>query len=242
MNTWFSSDFHYNHKNIVRGTSEWEDVNSQRTRNFQTLEEHNEILIKNINNSVKKDDTLYFLGDWSFGGIDAIWNFRKQLNCQNIHLIYGNHDHHIEKNSNYIIPENDIDYYETLFNERMANTESCRTINLQSLFKSVSHYKELKINKRHFILCHFAMRVWNKSYKGSIMLYGHSHGTLDQLQPEFTSPTWIGDSYFIKNYKTMDVGIDTHKDFRPYHINEIIEIMDKKEVLLGIDHHSEKTN
>lgn len=85
------------------------------------------------------------------------------------------------------------------------------------------------------------MRVWNKSHKGSIMLYGHSHGTLDQLQPQFTSPTWIGDQYFIKNYKTMDVGVDTNNLF-PYHIDEILDIMKEKEVLLGVDHHSKNTN
>ncbi len=240
MNTWFASDFHYNHKNIVRGTSDWEDKNSQRTRDFKTLEEHNERLVKNINTCVKKDDTLYFLGDWSFGGIDAIWNFRKQLICQNIHLIYGNHDQHIEANKLIEVSKEDIDKYDIGYDPLLVR--GLYYIELQDLFSSVSHYKELKINGRHFILCHFAMRVWNKSHKGSIMLYGHSHGTLDQLQPEFTSPTWIGDNYYIKNFKTMDVGIDTHKDFRPYHINEIIEIMDKKKILLNIDHHSEKTN
>tara|TARA_R110000868_G_scaffold14414_2_gene66997 strand:- start:15350 stop:16072 length:723 start_codon:yes stop_codon:yes gene_type:complete len=240
MNIWFSSDFHYNHKNIVRGTSEWEDKNSQRTRNFLTLEEHNETLIKNINLSVKPDDTLYFLGDWSFGRIDAIWNFRKQLICKNIHFIYGNHDQHIEANKTIGVTDQDVEEYELTID--MYKYKGLNQLHLQNLFSSVSYYKELKINGRHFVLCHFAMRVWNKSHKGSIMLYGHSHGTLDQLQPEFTAPTWIGDNYYIKNYKTMDVGIDTHKDFRPYHINEIIEIMDKKEILLNIDHHSEKTN
>ena len=44
------------------------------------------------------EDTLYHLGDWSFGGIENIWNFRKRINCKNIYLVPGNHDHHIKKN------------------------------------------------------------------------------------------------------------------------------------------------
>jgi hypothetical protein len=39
----------------------------------------------------------------------------------------------------------------------------------------------------------------------------------------------------------MDVGVDTHPEFRPYHINEIIKIMDKIPVNF-IDHHEESTN
>lgn len=90
INTYFTSDTHYAHKNIVRGTTEWlgdEDkgqASVDRTRNFNTLEEHNQILIDNINQLVKENDVLYHLGDWSFGGYDNIWNFRKQLKCKNI--------------------------------------------------------------------------------------------------------------------------------------------------------------
>ncbi len=61
------------------------------------------------------------------------------------------------------------------------------------------------------------------------------------MAPEISNPTWIGDQYFIKNFKTMDVGVDTNNLY-PYSISEIIDIMNKKEVLLGVDHHNEKTN
>lgn len=39
-------------------------------------------------------------------------------------------------------------------------------------------YLEIKDQGQNIVLCHYAMRVWNKSHHGSIMLYGHSHGTL----------------------------------------------------------------
>jgi len=221
MNIWFTSDTHFGHKNIVSGTTAWTDENQQRLRQFNALEEHDAELVNNFNSVVKEDDILYHLGDWSFGGKDKIWEFREQLICKNIHLILGNHDQHIEKNEQ---------HQTAIFIKRP-----------QELFSSVQHYKELKINGLHFILCHFAMRVWNKSHKGSIMLYGHSHGTLDELKPDITSPTWIGDGYFIKNYKTMDVGVDTNNLY-PYHLDQIIDIMRNKDVILNNDHHSIYTN
>lgn len=215
-NIWFTSDTHYHHSNIVRGTTQWDD--KSRCRPFDTLEEHDKTLVDNINKVVKADDTLYHLGDWSFGGEEQIYNFRNKLNCRTIHLIRGNHDQHIKVS----------DYW--------------KGIGKAQLFTTVNDKLQVKYAGKLFILNHFAERVWDKSHHGSIMLYGHSHGTLDAMRPEFTEPTWIGDNYFIKNYKTMDVGIDTHPEFRPYHIGEILKIMESKDVALNIDHHNEKTN
>lgn len=56
----------------------------------------NRVMIDNINRRVQKSDTLWCLGDWSFGGkksyyANSKW-FRDQLDCQNIYLVRGNHD------------------------------------------------------------------------------------------------------------------------------------------------------
>lgn len=147
----FISDTHYSHKNIIRGTSDW--VDKDKTRWFNTIEEHNTCLVNVINSKVREDDILYHLGDWSFGGFENISEFRKQLNCKTIHLILGNHDHHIENNRNRI----------------------------QNLFESVQHYKEIIVHNQLIILSHYSMRVWNKLHKNSWMLYGHSHGTLPDI-------------------------------------------------------------
>lgn len=234
---WFTSDTHYNHKNIVRGTAEWE--NKQRCRNFDTLEEHNNKLVENFNRLVKPEDTLYHLGDWSFGGVNSIWEFRKQLVCKDIHLILGNHDHHIEKDKRITMPKEEFIKYDYLLAHDIIG--STAYVDLQQLFSSVQHYREISINKQQIILCHYGMRVWNRSHHGSWMLYGHSHGTLDHMTPKFTNPTWIGDNYFVKNYKTMDVGVDTN-DLLPYSISELHDVMVRKEVLLDIDHHNTETN
>jgi calcineurin-like phosphoesterase family protein len=155
---------HYNHKNIVRGTTSWENFQEgsshQSTRDFDTVEEHNETLISSFNGMIKENDILYHLGDWSFGGHEKIKEFRDRLNCKNIHLIFGNHDQHIEKiGSPY-----------------------------QSLFSSLSYKKEIsfkidsqisgKYGKTNLFLSHYSHQVWNQSHHGNIHLFGHSHGSL----------------------------------------------------------------
>lgn len=90
----FSSDFHFGHKNICYGVSSWNEK-EKNCRMFNTIEEMNIELVNTINNTVGEDDILYFLGDFSFSGIDNIWIFRKQIKCKNIIFIEGNHDHHV---------------------------------------------------------------------------------------------------------------------------------------------------
>ncbi len=80
------------------------------------------------------------------------------------------------------------------------------------------------------------MRVWPSSHNGSIMLYGHSHGTLDEMTPKIANPTWVGDKYYTRNFRTMDVGLDTNSLY-PYHIEEIVDMMKDRPVGIEIDHH-----
>lgn len=61
------------------------------TRPFSSVEEMNEYLVDDWNSKVKPGDTVYHLGDFSFGGISKTEKSIDQLQG-NIHLIYGNHD------------------------------------------------------------------------------------------------------------------------------------------------------
>lgn len=42
----------------------------------------------------------------------------------------------------------------------------------------VRSYHELKVEGEKWVLFHYAPRVWNRSHRGSIALFGHSHGTM----------------------------------------------------------------
>jgi len=159
QNIYFTSDTHYNHKNIVKGTSEWNSY-SDRLRDFNTLEEHNETLIKSINSLVKHDDILYHLGDWSFGGHEQIKKFRDRLECQEIHLLFGNHDQHVE-------------LINSPYRELFTSCDYKKELNLK-----LGTDKTGKFGKQLIFLSHYSHQVWNKSHHGSIHLFGHSHGSL----------------------------------------------------------------
>lgn len=86
---WFSSDFHLNHPNITGPkVSNWKNG----YRNFDTTEEMNKIILQGINSNVDKDDILYFMGDFCFGGHNKTAYWRSLINCKTIHWITGNHD------------------------------------------------------------------------------------------------------------------------------------------------------
>jgi len=80
-NTWFTSDTHYFHGNIIKYCN----------RPFSNVEEMNEALITNYNSVVKPKDTIYHLGDFGFAHIDKIKYIASRLNGNKI-LLYGNHD------------------------------------------------------------------------------------------------------------------------------------------------------
>jgi calcineurin-like phosphoesterase family protein len=116
----------------------------------------NSTLVGNINEVVGQDDILFHMGDWSFGGFEQIQKFRDSIFCKNVHIITGNHDHHIE-------------------NDR----EGC-----QKLFSSVNKYLNLIVKynvgtplqgEARFALMHFPIASWDNMARGAIHLHGHVH-------------------------------------------------------------------
>jgi len=66
---------------------------------------------------------------------------------------------------------------------------------------------DIKINGIYITMCHYAMRVWNRSHFNSWHIFGHSHSTLD------------------KNWgKCWDVGVDNNS-FEPVEFEELKNIM-----------------
>ena len=81
MSVFFIADLHLGHYRIHEfGTRPW----------CSSAEEHDQILIDRINETVHKRDKLYILGDIAFTleGIEAF----KRIKCRNKEAIWGNHD------------------------------------------------------------------------------------------------------------------------------------------------------
>lgn len=205
---YFTSDTHYMHQNICRGTTRWSNADGF-TRDFDTLDQMNDRIVAGINAAVGEDDILFHLGDWSFGGFEMIEQFRNRINCKNIHLLLGNHDHHIERDKE----------------------------GIRSLFTSVHQYLELEVKKdgtdkmdshdrsfeANFVLMHYPLISWNKMNDGVIHLHGHVHLSADRR---------------MGKGKTMDVGIDGNK-LDPMSINEVLNKMYYQPIASGFefDHH-----
>src|SRR6266436_1247085 len=68
------------------------------------------------------------------------------------------------------------------------------------------------------VLCHYAMKVWDRSHHGALHFYGHSHGNLP------------GDS------QCLDVGVDCW-DFRPVSFEQIQKRLATQPKRRPVDHH-----
>jgi calcineurin-like phosphoesterase family protein len=150
----FTSDTHYNHANICRGTTNWKSTRA--SRDFDTIPDMNEVIVNNLNDKVGENDILIHLGDWSFGGFDSIREFRERIKCKNIILFFGNHDHHVRNNKN----------------------------DIKNIFMRTLHYDQLDIrrpsfrgqmDKFSFVCMHFPIASWDNMNAGMIHLHGHVH-------------------------------------------------------------------
>ena len=77
----FTSDLHVGHQRIIEYSN----------RPFSSVEEMNETLIKNWNETVPKDGIVFDLGDFAIGGSNVWKSTLPRLNGKH-YLILGNHD------------------------------------------------------------------------------------------------------------------------------------------------------
>ena len=135
--TYFISDLHFGHKNCL----------AYDNRNFKSIEEHDEYLIKQWNDKVGMDDEVWILGDVSWHNVTKTIEIFKRLNGIK-KLCIGNHDKQYLKNKDF-----------------------------RDLFAEICHYKELEIGKDFIVLSHYPILFWNGQHKDWIHLYGHVHMT-----------------------------------------------------------------
>lgn len=83
MSTFYISDTHFNHVNIIKYCN----------RPFKTVEDMNETIIKRWNMMVNKNDIVYHLGDFALANKETTQELVSRLNGK-IRLVRGNHDTH----------------------------------------------------------------------------------------------------------------------------------------------------
>jgi calcineurin-like phosphoesterase family protein len=101
---WFTADLHLGHGNIIKyclrpflAAKEQERALAEPRGRWhvsdETVRRHDAALLDVINASVGRDDTLWILGDFCKGRYDEARRYRDRILCDNVHLVWGNHDH-----------------------------------------------------------------------------------------------------------------------------------------------------
>jgi len=98
--------------------------------------------------------------------------------------------------------------------DQVAEHKLCR-----DKFVWIKDVHKLKIGEQKIYLCHYAWRVWNCSHHGSWHLYGHSHGSLPDLDSSLS----------------FDVGVDCW-NYTPVSMDQIRLRMCAK-TWKPVDHH-----
>lgn len=209
-NYWFFSDTHYDHANICAATSKWDekDINC---RDFKSLEEMNTSLVKAINDTVGANDVAVFLGDFSFNGIQNIWNFRKQINCQNLWLVLGNHDEKIRDNK--VLPNCHWNSTKNIIEDGPPKGPE-NEVSAMDLFQLIIPQGYIfSIEKDiYFVLSHYPWEQWEGMKEGYIHLHGHTHNKLDN-------------SELNTIYRRFDVSIYKNGTFHIYSYEELRDLL-----------------
>ena len=223
---YYTSDCHFGHANICRGVTKWGEIDKNGvfhpdiigTRDFNTVEEMNNAIIKSINSVVKEDDTLVHAGDLAFGGWENIWNFRKQLVVKRFIQINGNHDEHIKKDKFFKFLEKQEDFIYEIDNHNdfriMGQLKHKSDVTARDLFTEVHDGRHiLEIDGQTIVIDHYPEEEWYKMDKGSWHFHGHVHNQLDNCETN-------------TRYKRFDLGWKG----KVYSHDELSEIMLKREI------------
>lgn len=132
---YYTSDLHLDHSNMI----------GYCDRPFKSVEEMNEALIRNINETISADDDLYILGDFTLRTKREVVEAYVKAIHGRLHLIVGNHDYFAKGSWT------------------------------KQLFASVDWYKEVWDEGRRVVLCHYPIHSWNGKQRGAYHLFGHVH-------------------------------------------------------------------
>lgn len=188
--TRYISDLHFGHTNCL----------AYDNREFNTVEEHDEYIIKQWNSVVDPNDDVWILGDVSWYSATKTIAILNRLNGIK-HLCIGNHDKKLLKNKDF-----------------------------RDAFVEITDYKEIEFdNGVGVVLSHYPIPCYNKHYYGWFHLYGHVHSGFEwnmMKQVQFQMRNLYEKQSHMYNVGCM---ID-YINYIPRTLNEIIKANEESEV------------
>jgi calcineurin-like phosphoesterase family protein len=122
------------------------------------------VLIERWNSVVGETDTVYHLGDFTFGNRDMAREYFKQLNGI-IYVLFNpwHHDSRWLPKSGDIVPD--------------CGTKNAIAVGLRPPIWVLEfpEYSNSKHSKA-LVLCHYPLAIWDRKHYGAWHLFGHSHG------------------------------------------------------------------
>lgn len=172
-------------------------------RPFATVAEMHEHMLRKWNEKVTNGDTIYILGDIALRGkSDALIALVAQLKGKKI-LVKGNHD--------------DLSDYR-----------------YKLLFHEICDYKEVNENfggkGYKVVLSHYPILMWNGQHHGTILLYGHTHTSVeDQFFQECIRKMNAGEEFALRRrgdsyIRAINVGcMQPYMDYEPRSLKELLD-------------------
>ncbi|MGH7273826.1 MAG: metallophosphoesterase [Nitrospiria bacterium] len=164
------------------------------TRPWKTVREMNDALLEKWNSVVGSRDEIYLLGDFAF----------KHPLGDDIEGLF------LRLHGKKFLLRGNHDY-------RNPSV-------LKLPWDNAWDLREVKSEGRKAVCCHYPLETWASSHYGSMMLHGHSHGTLRRKEP-----------------KRFDVGVDAIGRDGPLSFNTLWE-MAEREPFITYDHHGVKND
>jgi len=162
--TWFTSDLHFSHQSILyfhpkRREAAGITLEELQADKNKAIEKHDEWLINLWNNTVKKNDIVYILGDFCLGNKERAEKILQRLKGKK-YLIRGNHDKSCNGLERYF--------------EWVGDIKEVKFTNNQYGFIDKDETFSVE-------LCHFPIFSWNRRPHGSCHAHGHCHGNIDNV-------------------------------------------------------------
>lgn len=169
-------------------------------RPFTNIEEMHQVMKDKWNSKITNGDVVYILGDISMRGKNEdLIAFVSTLKGKKV-LVRGNHD--------------DLSDYR-----------------YQQLFHEICDYKEIHDSANgvnyDLVLCHYPIFSWKKMGKGTILIYGHTHNSVeDEYYQKCLSEMISNDCRHTYDKQAIAINAGCMKpwmDYEPRTLKELLE-------------------
>ena len=194
---YFTADLHIGDKTIAR----W--------RGFDSVDEHDELLLSRLREHLCQDDELWLLGDICKATVAYAQRVREAIPCERVHVVIGNHD-------------------------TGAKFVTCGGYASVDYYAQVG--KVLRDGYK-FVMSHYPMLDWDRAYHGSFMLHGHIHSLPAEAREDIAPRDAQNGGMGIRGYnasnaergiRRFDVGVDAN-GYYPVSDQEILAALPSDE-------------